>query len=135
MFLEKFGRIHRKTLVPESFSCRRPATLLKKRRWHRCFPVNFAKFLRTSFRIEHLLWLLLKIELFANIVNGWRPLTISTKGYILNIWQDFEYASVFSGNPAGIYPLNFNNRNTRTRREICSKLTIKTPERHQWLYC
>ena len=27
----------------------RPATLLKKRLWHRCFPVNFAKFLRTPF--------------------------------------------------------------------------------------
>ena len=25
------------------------ATLLKKRLWHRCFPVNFAKFLRTHF--------------------------------------------------------------------------------------
>ena len=24
----------------------RPATLLKKRHWHRCFPVNFVKFLR-----------------------------------------------------------------------------------------
>ena len=27
----------------------RPATLLKKRLWYRCFPVNFAKFLRTLF--------------------------------------------------------------------------------------
>ena len=27
----------------------RPATLFKKRPWHRCFPVNFAKFLRTPF--------------------------------------------------------------------------------------
>ena len=27
----------------------RPATLLKKRLWHRCFPVNFPKFLRTPF--------------------------------------------------------------------------------------
>ena len=27
----------------------RPATLLKKSLWHRCFPVNFAKFLRTPF--------------------------------------------------------------------------------------
>ena len=26
-----------------------PVTLLKKSLWHRCFPVNFAKFLRTSF--------------------------------------------------------------------------------------
>ena len=24
-----------------------PATLSKKRLWHRCFPVNFVKFLRT----------------------------------------------------------------------------------------
>ena len=30
----------------------RPATLLKKRPWHRCSPVNFAKFLRTTF-IQH----------------------------------------------------------------------------------
>ena len=26
-----------------------PATLLRKRVWHRCFPVNFVKFLRTPF--------------------------------------------------------------------------------------
>ena len=32
-------------------------------------------------------------------------------------------------NPVGIYLLKVNNRNTRTRCEICSKLTIKTPER------
>ena len=32
---------------------------IKKRLWHRCFPVNFAKFLRTPFLIEHLRWLLL----------------------------------------------------------------------------
>ena len=31
----------------------RPAALLKKRLWHRCFPVNFAKFLGTPFFIEH----------------------------------------------------------------------------------
>ena len=38
----------------------RPGTLWKKRLWHRCFPVNFAKFLRTLFFIEHLRWLFLK---------------------------------------------------------------------------
>ena len=37
----------------------RPATLLKKRLRHRCFPVNFVKFLRTPFFIEHFWWLLL----------------------------------------------------------------------------
>ena len=35
-------------------------------------------------------------------------------------------------NPAGNYMFKVNNRNTRTRCEICSKLTIKTPERRQW---
>ena len=34
--------------------------------------------------------------------------------------------------PAGIYLLKVNNRNTRRRCEICSKLTIKIPSRH-WL--
>ena len=37
----------------------RPATLVKKRLRHRCFPVNFAIFLRTPFLTEHLWWLLL----------------------------------------------------------------------------
>ena len=39
----------------------RLATLLKNSLWHRCFPVNFAKFLRTSFFTEHLRWLLLEV--------------------------------------------------------------------------
>ena len=39
----------------------RPTTLLKRRLWHRCFPVNLTKFLRTPFLKEHLRWLLLQI--------------------------------------------------------------------------
>ena len=34
-------------------------------------------------------------------------------------------------NPAGNYMFKVNSRNTRTRCEICSKLTIKIPERRQ----
>ena len=41
----------------------RPVTLLKKRLWHRCFPVNFVKFLRTPLFTEHLWWLLLCLGL------------------------------------------------------------------------
>ena len=33
-----------------------------------------------------------------------------------------------SGKPADIYLLKVDNRNTRKRCEICSKLTIKTPD-------
>ena len=51
----------------------RRATLLKKRLWHRCFPVNSAKFLRTPSLTEHLRWLLLNLTLrsqtLANIIE------------------------------------------------------------------
>ena len=33
---------------------------------------------------------------------------------------------------AGNYMFKVNNKNTRIRCEICSKLTIKTPDRRQW---
>ena len=35
-------------------SLRPIVTLLKKRLWHRCFPLKFAKLLRTSFYKKHL---------------------------------------------------------------------------------
>ena len=34
----------------------RPVSLLKKRFWHSCLPVNFPKFLRPPFFTEHLRW-------------------------------------------------------------------------------
>ena len=34
--------------------------------------------------------------------------------------------------PAGICLLKVNNKNTRTKCEICLKLTIKAPERRHW---
>ena len=36
------------------------------------------------------------------------------------------------GISAGIYLFKFNNKNTRIRCEIRSKLTVKTPERRRW---
>ena len=35
-------------------------------------------------------------------------------------------------NPVGIYLLKVNNRKTGTRCEICSKLTINTPQQRHW---
>ena len=59
---EKFPKIHRKKPVPESlFNKVAGLSLQKKRLWHRCFPVNFAKFLRTPFLKNHLPWLLLAL--------------------------------------------------------------------------
>ena len=61
--LKKFAKFTAKHLCQSLFFNKvaglRPVTLLKKRLWHRCFLVNFVKFLRTPFYIEHLVWLLL----------------------------------------------------------------------------
>ena len=48
------GKLH--FLCSDVAECVRlsPATLLKRRLWHRCFPVNFVKFPRTPFYIERL---------------------------------------------------------------------------------
>ena len=48
-----------------------PATLLKERHWHRCFPVNFAKFLRTPFLQNTYGRLLLYIR-FSSILSNWK---------------------------------------------------------------
>ena len=47
----------------------------------------------------------------------------------------FVEAIPLSGNsyvPAGNYMFQVNNRNIRTRCEICSKLKINIPERRHW---
>ena len=43
----------------------RPAILLKKGLWHRCFRVSFAKFLGTPFLTEDLRWMLLTYFVFT----------------------------------------------------------------------
>ena len=43
----------RQSLFFDKVASLMPATLLRERLWHRCFPVNYAKFLRAPFFIEH----------------------------------------------------------------------------------
>ena len=35
-------------------------------------------------------------------------------------------------NPVSIYLFKVNNKNTKTKCENCSKVTVKAPERRQW---
>ena len=44
----------------------------------------------------------------------------------MGIWKKLD------ATPAGICLLKVNNKNIRTRCVICSKLTVKTPERRHW---
>ena len=62
MFLEISQKWQENTCARVSFLIKLEASacsFIKKRLWHRCFPVNFAKFLRTSFLQNTSGWLLL----------------------------------------------------------------------------
>ena len=64
MFLEILQISQKNTFARASFLIKLQVwglQLYKKRDWHRCFPVNFVKFLRTPFFKEHLWWLLLGV--------------------------------------------------------------------------
>ena len=58
---------------------------------------------------------------------------VHTARYLKYVWPFLniitERVKLKMLTPAGIYLLKVNNRATRTRSEICSKLTIKIPER------
>ena len=50
-----------------------------------------------------------------------------------NFREDLTFNLRFFDNSVGIYMFKVNNRNTRSKMcEICSKLTIKTPEQRHW---
>ena len=48
---------------------------------------------------------------------------------LVTIYINLHYACI---NPAKNYLFKVSNRNSRKRCEICTKLTIKTPERRHW---
>ena len=91
--LENFAKFTRKHLYQSLFfnnvTALSPATLLKKRLWHRCFSVTFAKFLRTPFLTEHLLFLLLHIRRKRTAID--RLNSFRTKVFIwcnkIWVWQ------------------------------------------------
>ena len=64
-------------------------SLLKKRLWHRCFPMNFVTFLRTPFFTKHLWWLLLRIEILKlrnfNIKTNFRCYTNHIWEFVANV--------------------------------------------------
>ena len=59
---------------------------------------------------------------FEQLNVGWIEHTIS-------LGMPYSGKSIYNSVPAGIYMFKVNNRNTRTRCELCSKLTITIPER------
>ena len=84
-FLRNFAEQLRWSLFFNKVAGLRPATLLKKRLWRRCFSLNFVKFLRTALFTKHLWWLLLyfkipfKIPFFRRPMLFRRPIPVGFK--------------------------------------------------------
>ena len=68
---------------------------IKKRLWHRCFPVNFAKFLRTSFLQNTSGRLLLCVSAFAYLratsCRNWDTLWLGEKSSFIKIFGFLYY--------------------------------------------
>ena len=89
---------------------------------------------------SHEIYRALKTELHRNILNEWNHFFGGTPTLMLLFviffhqpFPPFQVTYFWNGHcPANIYLFKVNNKNTRKRCEICSKLTIKTPERRHW---
>ena len=94
------------------------------------FPIIYHFFLKT--RPPCIFFLIVRhyLKKFAFLIN----LYFCLINMLLNCdfaWLDTPFICQNDSIPAGNYLFKVNNRNTRTRCQICSKLKIKTPERRQ----
>ena len=104
-----------------SSHCLRHATLWKKRLCHRCFPVNFAKFLRTPFFTEHLRWLLLK-----KVICWYRKLIIHIIiSFICNFWQAINKSNIDIEKLLILFWLQLKNQ-FKTIFEVCVQFPFNT---------
>ena len=91
---------------------------------------KFHYFLKTEYIYKKSSWILFTI---CYIYCGTKCVNfiLSFVEFFQNVCYTCLFVSALENNPAGNCILKVNNRNTRTRCEICSKLTIKVPERRR----
>ena len=91
----------------------------------------------SSFLLDMLVYIYPMATTFWNLLT-WPGKWNETYNAVRTYFNPILFLQVYANQsypppPAGIYLLKVNNRNTRTRCEICSKLTIKIIERRQVL--
>ena len=127
------------TSVPENRQCRiweisRLIVLMEYVSGIRNSTINiyleiFQNLLISCFNENH--WVVLfKNGLFCPMVVLLLSMTLLSTS--INFFTITNYYHTVSCHPDGNYLFKVNNGNTRAIFEICSKLLIKTPERHQW---
>ena len=68
------------SLFFDKYAGLKACNFIKKRLQHTFFPVKFAKFLRTPFFTEHVLWLLLEISPELSLYYIWEQWMVSCRG-------------------------------------------------------
>ena len=76
-----------------------------------------------------------KLGLDFSVKVPFNVCTISKSDPLREIYLLVYLIEVYVLYSVDIYLFKVNNRNTRARCEICSKLPIKTPGRRQCFYC
>ena len=131
--LKSFAKLRGKnvcwSLFSTIFQTRRPKTSLKKDS-SQVFSAFSANFLRTSF-LRKTTGQLLLFRVWGFSHNYFRVWWDFFKIWNFScLWRGFRFIMFcFCFTPTGNYMFKVNNRNTRARDKICSKLTVKTPER------
>ena len=69
-----------------------------------------------------------EVSLHSRLGDALKPFSEWFEGKNTSLFNFYKKEIV----PASSYMFKVKNRNTRTRCEICSKLTIKIPERRHW---
>ena len=88
--LRTFAKFTGKHLC-QSLLCNRVASL-----WHKCFPANFAKFLRTPFLTGHIQWLLLVISVQTNLKYTNGIMSLNRHDFDLtSLWCKFDFDRIW----------------------------------------
>ena len=141
--------MHWKIPVPETvfnkvagLGKNRPTTLLKKSLWHRCFPVNLKKFLRTPFFTEHLRATasVFYISRFSQISDqNHEIINKFTLSRLKNIKSMLEFIAVITSNLKSLFTLFsiflqpvFKLPNSKSK--FCSKWNCPVPLLFNFVY-
>ena len=103
------------------FNHNRKGKLLENVWWETKFKLNLSEGNITDIIIN---LFVLKFPVYDEKIFSFQNLLVKHKSVLVQ-YYDLQF-------PVGIWLLKINNSNTRTRCEICSKLTTKASERRQW---
>ena len=117
-------------LIKLQVSCRLQVSGL----WHRCFPVNFAKFLITPFFTEHIQWLRLYIRRFPycykNILLNWKQhLSTDPETISVILSQNIRFNKHIIIDNYVVYFTKFSQKKYRIYRLISKRILLLTEKK------